>query len=130
VDCLANLKKTADGQLLYAVDFDDTLPPAKKWVEVSVPFVDSMSSYQCPEVPSSSFGFAMNEFVGGESLKKIDKPANTMMLFESQKPGMNASGYPVTDAAKPPRHQGANNVATVDGAAKRVTAVPLPVKKP
>jgi prepilin-type processing-associated H-X9-DG protein len=118
VDCLSNIKKTAAGQLLYAADFDGILTPKERWVEVSMAYVNSPSDFQCPQVKTSSFAFALNEFVAGETLSTIKNPAKTVMLFEPKDAKINASGYPVTDSARPPRHSGKNNVAMMDGSAQ------------
>ncbi|MEZ0326892.1 MAG: hypothetical protein ACAH95_13410 [Fimbriimonas sp.] len=120
VDCLSNIRQTAAAQLLYAAEFDETLPPLKTWVTASIPYASSTSVYQCPAVSSSSFGFAMSAWFGGAKLRKIHSHDETLLLFEPMVAGINASGYASKDSANPPRHSGTNNVAFMDGHAKAV----------
>jgi prepilin-type processing-associated H-X9-DG protein len=59
----------------------------------------------------------MNAALSGKKLSEIANPGQTVLLFESAKPGLVTSGR-ATDVATPPRHSGGNCFAFADGHAK------------
>jgi hypothetical protein len=116
--CLANLEELALGVLLYAQDHEERLPDAARWVDEITPYLKKTACLWCPAAPQLQYGYAMNAALSKASLADIAEPFDTVLLFESNLGTLNASGDPA-GAARPPRHDGANHCAYVDGSSKR-----------
>jgi prepilin-type processing-associated H-X9-DG protein len=116
-DCLSNLKQLGLAILQYAQDHDEVLPHADKWCDEIMPYMHNEQNLKCPERPDLECAYAFNAALSGVALGKIDRPAETIILFESDQGKRNGSGAP-TALPKPGRHNGGNNVSYVDGHAK------------
>jgi prepilin-type processing-associated H-X9-DG protein len=125
ISCLSNTKQQGIAMMMYAVDYDDQLPPAAKWMDVTEEWMDrtDASAYRCPEVKdATAFGYAMNASLAGRKLEKIANPAQEILTFDSSDTGRNAHGKPADLLPSPGRHPltggRGNNIAFADGHAK------------
>ncbi len=106
--CLSNEKQIALGVLMYAQDYDDTLPPyynfaatvpagARYWMEVIMPYVKNSQIFVCPSrgngAITASYGcnynwvFSNFEESGwpperGKNLAKIDRVSEIIMFLD------------------------------------------------
>lgn len=116
-DCLTNLKQIAMAVLCYAQDHDETLPHADKWCDEIKPYLSDEAVLKCPSAPDLVCGYAFNAALSGQRLAKVEKPAETIVVFESASGVKNASGDPAA-LPHPNRHADGNCAAYVDGHAK------------
>ncbi|MCX7597787.1 MAG: hypothetical protein N2512_02820 [Armatimonadetes bacterium] len=89
--CQSNLKQIAAGVLMYAQDHGDTLPKAD-WVPALRPYLNNDRLFTCPTRPHQPIGYAFNKALLGASLLKIERPAETIMIFESKLAGESPVG--------------------------------------
>jgi len=112
--CLSNLKQISMGTLMYMQDYDQHLPPAARWTDGTTPYIKNNSVFVCPEASSLTCGYSFYDALDGASLKKIAKPSDTPMHFDSNG-GWN-SDLPINKVVF--RHNGGYNCSFVDGHAK------------
>lgn len=120
-DCLANLRQIGTGIQQYAQDHDEVLPSADKWMDEIMPYMRNEQVLKCPDAPDLAYGYAFNTALSRVSLAKVDKPAEVITVFESDRNTRNAHGDP-TEVPKPGRHNNGNNVGYVDGHCKLLKA--------
>ena len=116
--CMFNLKQLALGEIMYANDNDDRLPPARTWMDRITNWVKYADAFHCPSVKGeNSYGYAMNVDCDKEKMAHEPEPERKVLLFESVLLGRNArSGvYGLPD---PPRHEDRNVAVYVDGHAR------------
>lgn len=125
VVCISNVRQLAMAMLTYDYD-DDTLPPAKSWMDAIEPVMHGPSSrvermFHCPQVYQENrfaYGYAMETQLGGKNPSSLDDRSKEPMVFDSYPIGRNAH----TRRAIIPtftRH-GGQNIAYADGHAKFV----------
>jgi prepilin-type processing-associated H-X9-DG protein len=112
--CLSNVKQLALANLMYAQDWDQTLPAADGWCDACIPYVKSDSVYRCPVIPNERSGYALNADIGGASMGQFSAPQEIVLLFDANG-GWNASGG---EDLMDPRHSRGANVGFVDGHAQ------------
>ncbi len=112
--CLSNLKQLSLGVMMYMQDYDQHMPPATKWTDGLQPYIKNNNVFVCPEATSLTCGYSLYEALDGVSLKKIAKPSDTPMLFDSNG-GWN-SALPIDKVVF--RHNGGYNCGFVDGHVK------------
>lgn len=126
VSCMSNMKLMSLGLLMYQQDYDERMPPAKVWMDTSVPYNKSEQMFHCPSVSAGdkqAYGYGFNSQLSQMTMEKLAKQgvnfATMPMIFESSKLGRNVSD-PLTSLADPPRHGGnrGNNLAYLDGHVK------------
>ena len=122
-DCISNLKQIGASMTMYAQDYDDKLPIARRWSDGVQSYLnqngEKTAVLQCPGISakgSKQFGYAFNSAIGEKNLSKIKSPANMMLVFDSANLERNASDSALSFPT-PPRHV----VRSVKG--KRKTAV-------
>ncbi len=105
--CLSNTKQLAIGVLMYAQDYDETLPVVgvnsqnrRRWMDQIVPYVKNIDIFNCPNAPGSRWdptninsrsGYGWNwNLLGtgtgnqsGWSLAAIAKPAETLIIGDT-----------------------------------------------
>lgn len=113
--CASNLYQLSKAMLMYAQDYDNRLPPADRWSRALLPYYKSAQTLSCP-ADGKADGYALNRNLSGADLKRVAKPAETVLLFESDQHKPNASG--TREAAAETRHAGGSNFAYVDGHVK------------
>lgn len=89
--CMSNLKQIALAALMYAQDWDETLPKAD-WVPALRPYMNNDRLFVCPARPHQPIGYAFNKALLGASPAKIERPAETIMIFESKLAGDSPVG--------------------------------------
>jgi hypothetical protein len=120
--CPENLKQLYNAAMLYAESWDNTLPPADRWMTAIKDNVPKDEWLHCPEVShgqGSRFGYAMNPEVGGKKLDAIKEKDKTPLFYDSTDLKPDAHDSPAS-LPKPGRHTGRDNVVYVSG---RVEAV-------
>jgi len=112
--CRSNLKQLALAIHLYAQDYDERMPPAKRWAELTSPKYVSADSLKCPSA-TTPFSFGMNAAVAGASWSELANEDYTKIpvLFEADAPVLSFSGG-MKDVAKF-RHAGRSNITFMDG---------------
>ena len=113
VQCQRNMKDFGTAMLMYAQDHDETFPPASRWE-------DALSPYQktplgCPDARTQG-GYAMNRAASSRSQKKIEAPAELILLFEADTPTRSFAGN-ASNLAKT-RHGSAPTFLFADGHAR------------
>jgi prepilin-type processing-associated H-X9-DG protein len=120
--CLSNVKQLALGYLMYASDYDERMPLADKWCDGIYPYIRNEEVLRCP-ADDEQWSYAMNYKASRQSLGLVERPAETIILFETEPSRKNAydeEGMPGTTIANPERHGGQNVFAYVDGHAKAI----------
>ncbi|HLK56804.1 MAG TPA: hypothetical protein VKU00_09580 [Chthonomonadaceae bacterium] len=139
VSCLSKEKEQGAALLLYALDFDDHLPPAVTWMDASLPYLKRVDSQpnrnntvnidslrRCPSVQSAGpedYGYAMNSLLSGPPLSKLKAPETQPLLFDSDWLWRNAHAPGLTSLANPARHNWGSPrdiVTYADGHAKSI----------
>lgn len=113
--CITNMKQGAVATLMYASDWDETLPPATVWMNAVIPYTQK-PVLQCPQV-RDGHGYAMNDGVSRKKTNKIPAQHTTVLLFETDDLAYNAHGKPPAASIPGPRH-GSRTVSYVDGSTK------------
>lgn len=87
-----NLKELSLGIIQYEQDHDELAPDAGKWADEIMPYVESAGPFHDPATPASqAYSYAYNRTLSHQSLAVMENPAQTVMLFESNKGVKNAS---------------------------------------
>jgi prepilin-type processing-associated H-X9-DG protein len=113
--CQDRLKQITLGMMQYAQDYDEILPPAQKWNEVTLPYLYSRSSYQCPRAGKTKYGYAMNKKFHRAIIASDDNADETVLVYDSRNLRPNAFGLGGDVAF---RHDGGANYAFADGHVK------------
>ncbi len=113
--CAMNLKAAHSALLAYAQENQDTLPPAATWQTAIAPYLarvtaksrseleqaskfvkfdinDGSTPLSCQVSDTQRTGIAMNDTLGGKKLASIEKPLQTVLLFETDQVAMNNHG--------------------------------------
>lgn len=117
--CMSNLKQLCLSTIMYAQDHDELLPP-KTWAQDTFPYCKNRAIYVCPSRTQLPVGYAMNRMVLGMRLANVPRPAETVLLFESNIGGENPVGG-ADDVPEGGVHNGGINVGFVDGHVKWMT---------
>jgi prepilin-type processing-associated H-X9-DG protein len=118
-ECLGRMRQLSAAVLMYAADWNETLPPGRQWSDLAardLPPEALKTAFRCPSA-RSPYGYALNRRVGGLSLARVDAPAETVMLLESDAIKDNPLGGPESVPA-PGRHNGAGNFGFLDGSVR------------
>lgn len=93
--CQDNLRVLVRAEQMYAMDYEDRLPPAANWMDRIDAYWDKKGGtgadrLRCPEVaPQGGYGYAMNGDLGGRVRAKIDGLDAAPLIFDS--PDMSKS---------------------------------------
>jgi prepilin-type processing-associated H-X9-DG protein len=119
--CASNLRQIALGMMMYAADYDERMPIADRWCDVTEPYIKNESIYNCP-ADSEPWSYAMNFKLSRQGMGKIEMPSDTIMQFETEPSRKNAydkdQPFPGVTMALPARHGEFNNFAFADGHVK------------
>lgn len=113
----SRLRQLSASMLTYASDYDDHLPPAGQWMDVTYAYNHNSLLYHSPALESQGvnvFGYAFNLDLAGADLSSLADPYSTPMLFDSTVLTRNATALPST-MPNPPRYRGRNTVSYADG---------------
>lgn len=125
--CLSNVHQQALGIMMYTMDYDERLPPAQPWMDLTAQYIRNEKAFHCPAVSRtdpSQYGYAFDQRLSGKLQEKIANPQKTLLLYDSTALNRNAADSGVTIALSPPRHNRGANVGFDDGHAKWVTSHP------
>lgn len=117
--CLRQTKQVGIALVMYAQDYDERLPPAEKWMTVTLPYTKDAKLYRCPTVHQADekavASDAMDTRLSGKSLAKLSDLTSVLLAYESTRNDWDATDPAQTFA---PRHNGHGNVIFADGHAK------------
>jgi prepilin-type N-terminal cleavage/methylation domain-containing protein/prepilin-type processing-associated H-X9-DG protein len=151
--CLSNVKQIALATMMYAQDYDERLPwryleTAERteypnggtgggmiWPAPVYPYVNNLQIFSCPSWNYRWSGgytgrqaYGINHHVDGDALADIKKPAETILLADSQDMSDSAQSYYIKENIEmlgdeprtiiPDRHNGGANFGLCDGHAK------------
>lgn len=117
--CMSNLKQLGAMVLLYASDNDGHLP-LDQWVTATSPYGKGGGPYECPSITQTASanqrrsGYALNVSIAGRVADRLNR--TTVLLFETDSLNSNVIANLATRSG---RHDGASNVAFIDGHVKR-----------
>ena len=113
---------------MYNQDYDEKMPPARRWMDVTSAYDKEEAIFHCPSVSrqgTGAYGYAFDLSLNYKTLEKIPDPKLERMLFDSTILTRNASDNGAS-LPSPGRHRKGNNIAYADGhvrASKSVTNV-------
>jgi prepilin-type processing-associated H-X9-DG protein len=118
IGCMNNMKQLALGVMMYANDNKERFPSSDDWCDAIQKYVQPVT-YQCPAGDRRQrSNYAFNALLSGVETSKVQAPATTVLLFESDA-GWNASGGPEL-GLKQKRHGRTIVVAFADGHSEAV----------
>ena len=114
--CVSNEKQMALSIMMYSQDYDEKFPPAKMWVDVTMPYTKNEDLYRCPSVTRGldKYGYAFNVTLDMLPMDKVQEPRRQRMLFDSTNLSKNATDSGVS-LPTPGRHLQGNVTAYADG---------------
>ena len=120
IQCMNNVKQLNLGLMMYANDNKDVFPPGTAWCDTLLPYLGgSAKVFICSQGALNQRGhYAVNARLAGHSIKDIQAPAQTVLVFEIDG-GWNVSGGRELLPAKA-RHRDAYAVGFADGHAELV----------
>ena len=115
--CLSNMKELDLSALMWSSDNDQREPDADKWTDEIMPYIKNAQILRCPAAPGLECGYAMYRPLSGYNTDDLERPAETVIFFESDLGHRNAAGT-YADLPAVPRHNGGNIYAYADGHVK------------
>lgn len=139
--CLSNVKQLVLGVMMYAQDYDESLPgyhfagsPSSndQWHEVIEPYVKNEQLFICPSDRNRDPGYGWNyrfisygthsstSIVGDPitTLGTFEYPAETVLMADAHNYYVRGPGTTNTSYWPKPRHNGGSNFGLADGHAK------------
>ncbi len=116
--CASNMKQQMLGVLQYEMDHDEHLPPADKWVDAIMPYIQTEAAFRCPSLTVTNgkgYGYAFNQNLSRISLSALENPSQTVSIYETINPSRNWFGRGTGRAY---RHEDGSNIAFADGHVK------------
>jgi prepilin-type processing-associated H-X9-DG protein len=121
IRCMNNIKQLSLGVTMYASDNKNLFPVGTSWCDSLAPYVKDQATFLCPEgKPGLRCHYAFNGKLVGHTMKEIESPAMTVLIFETDG-GWNVNGGSELLLAKP-RHRNAYVVGFADGHVEMVRA--------
>lgn len=120
IQCMSNVRQLNLGLRMYADDNKDLFPSGTAWCDNLISYLGgSTNAFICPQgAPNRRSHYAVNARLAGHSIKDIQAPAQTVLVFEIDG-GWNVSGGRELLPVKA-RHGGAYAVGFADGHAEMV----------
>lgn len=119
---MSNLKRCGIASIMYSADWDDRLPQADRWIDLTVDYAKDESIYHAitmDEPPVQNYGYAFREELSKRNSFEIVDIDSTAMIFDSTVGGRNAAGTLAT-LPRPGRYGGKNTMVMADTSAKAV----------
>ena len=114
IGCMNNMKQLALGIMMSANDNQERFPSSNNWCDAIKKYVPAPGTFQCPAGDKSQrSNYAFNALLSGVETSKVQVPAKTVLLYETDA-GWNASGGPEL-ALKKKHHGRTIMVAFADG---------------
>ena len=91
--CLSNLKQIGTGWMMYVQDYDETIPSG--WEDPAVgghggfhnavqPYMKNYKIVACPSaIKADAWSYTYNDILNYKSLAAVDRPADTIVEFDS-----------------------------------------------
>ena len=117
---MSNVKQGCLAIAMYESDWDDMLPRADRWINLTEGYASITEIYRCPKLSEDEYGYAFMDRLSGKNVTEIERPEATLMIIESTDLRRNAYGDEKL-LPSPPRHQH-NFVGYADGHAKSFTS--------
>lgn len=121
---LSNAKRCAIAAIMYSTDYDDRLPPADKWMDLTLQYAKDEAVFVSPAARDSdpqAYGFAFRKALSKKQSAKIEDPQDWATVFDSTILTRNANSDLET-LPNPPRYgsgsTASNMIAFADGHAK------------
>ncbi len=121
--CLSNLKNSALGCIMYASDYDDRMPMADQWADLTSKFRRSEGVLHDPALGKNEYGYAFRNRASSMAISSVKKPMSFILMFDSTVRGRNAQSE-LWSLPYPGRHSGSNNGVFLDGHAKSKIGIP------
>lgn len=115
--CMSNVKSLSTAVLMYEQDYDQRLPDARQWSDVTAPYYKNSETLMCPSIPKNSqpaYGYAFNRTLSKIDAAKIRNPRAVPMLYDSTSQTKNAADS-FTSLPNPGRHSRGNTIGYFDG---------------
>lgn len=117
--CLSNEKQLALGILLYAQDFDETLPPTQAvggtlWPDLINPYVKNAQIRVCPDDANATNSYGLNEIAFVDFTDPVHPPAQTLAAFQTSSDTVMLGEIGAADDFQTPR-QNAFKLTVPDG---------------
>ncbi len=109
--CLSHMKQLLLGLLMYCEQGNPLRPT---WVEDISTYMRNEALFRCPSRQELKVGFALNQALLGLTLADIARPAETVLLFESNVGGDSPIGR-ASDVPNDGVHNGGIHVGFADG---------------
>lgn len=117
VSCMANLKQLSLAVQMYATDYDERMPRAADWHEVTMPFARNRVIYHCPEAQEEPWlSYAMNRAVSGRHIEGIS--SGLVHSVPEQELPREVMLFDGRMGAVVERHRGGAYYAYLDGSAE------------
>ncbi len=117
-ECYSNMEQIAVSLTQYANDNDDRFPQANRWTDAVYPYFKTWKLLHCPADHShAKSSYAMNAALSGKKLSEVRDPQNTVLIFDTSRPGDSPRGGREL-VPHPGRHRGGNNFGFVSGYVK------------
>ncbi len=112
ISSLSNVKQIATGAMMYVQDYDEVYPtPASKFKDNVMPYIKNEQIFHAPIAPpAETVSYSFNKSLQGVSLAAIDRPAETVMIYEGK------------DGKPEYRYEGKTVIGFADGHAKLCSA--------
>jgi prepilin-type processing-associated H-X9-DG protein len=124
IRCMNNVRQLDLGLIMYAADSKEAFPAGTNWCDLLLPYIKNQQAFLCPQgKPGQRCHYALNAQLVGRYTKAVKKPAQTVLIFETDG-GWNMVGGRELFPAKP-RHSGAYAVGFADGHGEMVRATRL-----
>jgi prepilin-type processing-associated H-X9-DG protein len=112
--CISNLKQSGLAIIMYGGDYDDVMPPARKWMDTIHEYVKAEAIFHCPALGGKAYGYAFHSDLAGKDTTKIKSPERAPLVFDSSQEHRSAVAT-LKSLPSPPRHEGKNNICYADG---------------
>lgn len=130
ISCVSNLKQLYTAVLMYSQDYDDRLPRAAQWMDATLPYYKNWQICQCPTVgetnppptgaPADKYGYGYDGTLAFKRTTKLSNPAARPLLYDTHLLYKSVALPIAAGLCRPGRHNGGDNVAYLDGHAKRL----------
>ncbi len=120
--CLSNVKQSCIASLLYAQDYDQRLPDATVWPDLTMAYSRTKAIYSCPTLQKAGKegGYAMNSALIDQRMNSLPNPQSVPMIFEVAE-NAALSADPNSEMLNASRHGGKVSVGYADGHAGSLT---------
>lgn len=120
--CLSHLKQLGTAMSMYQEDNGGHLPAANAWCDQTRALgIGGAERFDCPGASGGKWGYGMNQALDRAKADAIDKPTETVCLFDIDREEANASGGPLNLVY---RHHDRANMVYADGHAGKLTIGP------